>query len=267
MFFSWLNKYLAIYKLSLKQAFSYRFEFGIWAILHPVRLVILYFLWSSIFNYSGAAALGGMTLSELIAYYVTAVVLDTYVGVDRRLPEEIYKGDMVIAFIRPVTVFGRLLAHELANRSIAFLFHMLPTAVFAFFFLGYNIVSVPYTALAMAAAFLGLLINYELTFIIATTTFWTRAYYGTSTLKEGLLYLMSGWLIPLTFFPLIIQNILKFTPYPYIMFFPNTIFLGKYAVSQALGIIAIQIFWIIALYGVYLTVWHLAKTKFTGEGV
>lgn len=105
MFVSDLSKYISIYILHIKRQFSYRFEFALWGILHPLRLVIMYYLWTSIFSYSGAVALGGLTVSEMIMYFVTSTVLDTYVNVDSRMGESINRGDIVIGFIRPITIF------------------------------------------------------------------------------------------------------------------------------------------------------------------
>lgn len=144
---------------------------------------------------------------------------------------------------------------------------MIPTAIFAFLFLGYHIVTIPFAVLGVTSALLALILNFEYAFIFGATTFWTKSYYGTRALKEGMIYLFGGWLIPITLYPLMLQNILYYTPLPYINFFPNMIFIGKYSITSALFIIMLQIFWVIILYGIYGIVWHFAKKKFTGVGV
>lgn len=261
------RKYFAIYKLNLQKAFVYRFMFAIWAVLHPLRLVVLYFLWKSIFEYSNLELIGGFTFAGIMTYYITQTVLDTFVGVDRRVPNEINKGTITTVFIRPLKYFSMQLMNEFANRTIAVTFHMLPTAIIAYFLFSYKPVTIEFTLFAMLASFLGLLLNFCMAFNFSLITFWTKEYFGIRSLKEALIYFFAGQLFPITIYPLFLQKIIMFTPFPYISFIPASIFVGKYETMQIIQFLGIQIIWIFALYGLYRFIWGRAKKKFTAVGL
>lgn len=184
------RKYFAIYKLNLQRAFVYRLLFAVWAILHPLRLGVMYFVWKTIFEYSSLEVIGGFTFAGIMSYYITQVVLDTFVGVDRRVADDVNKGTLTTIFIRPIKYFWEKLMHEFANRSIAVVFHMIPTAILAYFIFTYRPVSLEFTLFAMISSFLGLMINFCMAFNFALITFWTKHYYGIRALKEAMIYFL-----------------------------------------------------------------------------
>ena len=76
----------------------------------------------------------------------------------------------------------------------------------------------------------------------------------------------SGSLFPLDILPTYIQNILNLTPFPYLIFFPIQIYLGKVGPWLILKGIVISLVWVFILQGILNYVWKKGLTIYQAEG-
>ena len=67
-------KWLAQAIVGFKVAMRYRFNFLVSLITVPASVLIYYFLWSSVFGYTGQEIIRGFTLNEMIGYYVVSMI-------------------------------------------------------------------------------------------------------------------------------------------------------------------------------------------------
>jgi ABC-2 type transport system permease protein len=65
--------------------------------------------------------------------------------------------------------------------------------------------------------------------------------------KFWLIELLSGLLIPISFFPKTAQKILAVLPFEHIAYTPLELYLGKLDRAQALGALATEWFWVLVL--------------------
>jgi ABC-2 type transport system permease protein len=66
---------------------------------------------------------------------------------------------------------------------------------------------------------------------------------------------LSGALFPLDILPTAIQNFLSYTPFPYLIFFPLEIYLGKMEGLVLLKEMMISIAWLVILWYILKSVW------------
>ena len=208
-----------------------------------------------------------MTFTQLITYFVFNSVFDKYVHVDFRVSDEVRYGNSVVLFLRPIKYFFYHLSIEIGHRSVAVLLHMLPTLAFAIIFLGFRFYGAVYTSLGILSALLGISIAFIWSFLFGLTSYWTHSYKGTYKIKDGIEWIFAGSFIPIIFFPEFLRKFLMMTPLPYMDFIPPMIFLGKYTVIESLGYMAVQVFWIAALYTLWRLLFSKAYKKFSGVGV
>ncbi len=79
--------------------------------------------------------------------------------------------------------------------------------------------------------------------------------------KFFLLELFSGLLLPMTFFPHIVQKILDLLPFQYISYVPMLIYLGKLHGAGLARAIAIQVFWVAVLMAIGDGLWRWSTRK------
>ena len=94
---------------------------------------------------------------------------------------------------------------------------------------------------------------------------------GIRRLKRAVILLLSGGLLPLTFFPDWWTSISHYLPFEYIRFVPINIYLGKYTFAAAgfdnlVVVLLVQVFWVVLLLVACKLFWRVAFKKFSGAG-
>jgi ABC-2 type transport system permease protein len=96
---------------------------------------------------------------------------------------------------------------------------------------------------------LAYLLSFCFDYFIGLLGFYTESVWGLSITKEIIITVLSGALIPLPFFPDVIQRILLWLPFQAIYYTPLTMVaqpnLGLGTFLQMLGV---QLFWVVALF-------------------
>jgi len=81
----------------------------------------------------------------------------------------------------------------------------------------------------------------------------------------------TGVLIPLTFFPDVIQKVLLYLPFQYISYVPVRVFLGSYELAgikmEIPQIVALQAVAVLVMWAFSEAIWRLGIRRFTGVGV
>jgi ABC-2 type transport system permease protein len=85
--------------------------------------------------------------------------------------------------------------------------------------------------------------------------------------KEILVNLISGFVLPLSFFPLWFQKASYFMPFQYIVSVPINIWIGKFTVEETVIMLALQVVWIGVLYFIVAIAWKKAMHQLTAVGV
>jgi ABC-2 type transport system permease protein len=79
-------------------------------------------------------------------------------------------------------------------------------------------------------------------------------------------YLASGHLFPLEILPPALKEVLFFTPFPYQLYFPISIYLGKTAGVELWRGLACQLLWVVAAYFFARWMWRRGIKKYSAFG-
>ncbi|HHK7830017.1 TPA: ABC-2 family transporter protein, partial [Streptococcus pneumoniae] len=90
--------------------------------------------------------------------------------------------------------------------------------------------------------------------------------WGSNLLKNSLVAFMSGSLIPLSFFPKIIADILYFLPFSSLIYTPVMIIVGKYNISQMIQAVLLQLFWLLVMIALSQIIWKRVQSHITIQG-
>jgi len=112
--------------------------------------------------------------------------------------------------------------------------------------------------------FMALLIIFMLDFLLGILAFWLGRVEHIRIVYSLLLRIVSGALVPISFFPQEIQSILGMLPFQYMFYVPISIVVG--AAELSLSTFMVPVFWIIILAVLLKIGWSRGLNRFEVQG-
>lgn len=244
--------YWAIARLAAQRQFSYRTAnlaglatnlfFGV------LRASVLVALFSA----RGGEAVAGYTLQDAVTFTGLTQGLLAPLAIfgwwDLMLT--IRTGEVGTDLARPIDLYWYWWAQDFGRAAVQLVWRAGP--VFGFYALFYRI-TLPATAGALlatlAALLLGLHISFSWRFLVSLVAFWTRDARGVGRLAWSLTTFFTGFLMPLAFFPPWAAQLMRLTPFGSMLNPAIEIYLGVARGGAVGGLLALQVAWAAALYG------------------
>lgn len=261
-----LKLYATAAKLALQDAMEYRLNVMAFFAIAAFGVLSAYFLWGEVF--ADRAVLLGYTRGEMVTYYIMVgyVMHTSFAG--SPIGHDIRSGDLSAALAMPVSYLWLTYLHGLGNRAFRLLVGL--PVVFGMFLLFSDAVFVPtdprgYAAL-LAAAFGALNIMFVIDSIVLSLEFWVLYAGNSFWLIEMVIYLLSGFMIPLVFLPGWVQSLAAVLPFRYVANFPVDAFMGRLSWEEVLVGLAMQAVWTVLLAGLLTLVWRRGLKRFESYG-
>jgi ABC-2 type transport system permease protein len=261
-----LQPYLEFAKVAFSREAAYRPQVftHIGSVL--LRVFLLSTLWTALYRNNGEQA--GITLDWMITYATIALLLDLIYGVNGAyvIREKIREGGIAIDLMRPISVPLYVLADTVGQTSFAAL-QIIPALALSLLMVHLNLPASPIAGLAFVVSVgFGFIVNFFLDLIMATITFWTMEIFGVQLMVQFISSLLSGSLVPLFFFPGILQQIALALPFAAIYNAPLSIYIGKVSGTGILTTIGSQAVWAL-VFGVFaLGLWRIGERRVVIQG-
>jgi ABC-2 type transport system permease protein len=257
---------VAALKNGFQDATAYRFEFLIEVVGAAfIPAAIQWVLWYALFILGGQETVGGFTYHQMLAYTFTSILFTQIRGGDHdfELMEMIRSGGLSNYLLRPTGVvefvYLRGLAPKLFISAIC-----LAVGIGATFFT--DAVSAPRMIAAIGLAILGNIIAYQIGAAIATLAFYWEEAYSVLMVKNMIVQILCGELLPLSLFPDSMTWIWKSTPFYLYVFGPTQYALGRWSHSEFLNACGIACLWIIGLSFVLRWSWKISIKRYLSLG-
>ena len=247
-------------------AFRARYYVGVLTYLFNVA--VYYFIWRSVFR-SGAATVSGLTLPDMVTYVAVGWAIRSFYfnEIDRELGTQVQEGKLAMNLIRPVDVQTMMIADAAGQSAFRAILFTLPISVVLALVFPLKPPASPLAAVlflvsATASFFLVAAIN----FLVGLLAIRSKSILGILRAKYLLLELLSGLLIPTTFFPEPLRSILFASPFPHINFTPAALYLGKATGLEAAKLLGLQLGWTTALLALGQWAWRASRDRITIQG-
>lgn len=183
------------------------------------------------------------------------------------LADRVRTGDVVADLLRPIRPLWSYLAADLGRSLHALLTRVaVPIAVGALAF-GMYFPQRWWTYPGfVASTLLGVVICFAMRYLTNLAAFWLLDVRGLLTAWALTSGLFCGMTMPITFFPHWAQVVLWLTPYPAIMQVPLDVAMERYAGGQTALLLAVQLFWVVALLWICLLVERRAVRRLVVQG-
>jgi ABC-2 type transport system permease protein len=235
--------------------------------LNLIPLASMVFLWKTAFN--GAGFVSGVTQNQMVVYSVLAIALKDvfYFRTQDNLLAGVQRGDIAIDFLRPYNILGRFLSEDVAASTTTLFRRCLPLLLFSAIFIAPPLPS-SFCALILfvVSCFFGYCILWLLSALTGLLAFWSMEIGNLGMVKDAIVRILSGSIVPIWFFPKAMQNVLDFLPFKYTFQTPLGIFIGKTQMAQSLKEIAIQALWTGCLGLTVYLAWGFARKKLLIQG-
>lgn len=246
----------------IKTALSYKGRFYLFMLGGLFTAFISYFLWMAIYGNSSSNVLGGFTKNEMIIYvfisYITAHISTISISWD--VADDVMQGTIAMNLIKSIEYRWRLLAQAFGQMVYRMLFPSViilgTLELYKFKSLGIGFTPIWNIVLFFLSTFMSFLIFVLFDFCFGMISFFTTYFWGANIIKNCILNFLTGALIPLSFFPAVLQKVFDYLPFASMNYVPVMIYLGKYSRNEIVFVLVKQAAWVIILYILGSAIWR-----------
>ncbi len=260
-----LRAFPTMLKVGFADAVAYRAEFLVWVLAYTMPIIMLA-LWTAV---ARDAPVGRFDEQGFRAYFMATLVVRLLSGcwVVWEINVDVRQGTLQKRLLRPVHPLLSYLAENLAAIPLRMMMAA-PIALAAFFWVGSEAFSHdPVQLLLVPLAILGaFLLTFAAMAAIGTLSLFWESSLSVFDLWLGLYTVLSGYVMPLEFFPPAFATLIRFLPFRSMLAFPVETLLGLITLREALVDLALQWAWIVLLSWLAHALWRSGMRRFAAYG-
>jgi ABC-2 type transport system permease protein len=265
-----MNKYWHVINIGIQNTLVYRMNFLFRSSFALIPLFATISLWRAI--YSGKEGdIAGYSLAQMISYYLVITIVDSLTAVtedDWQIAADIKDGNISQFLLKPMDYLAYRLCLYGAGRLIYTVCAIVPVTVFILFQGRYFALPADAATVACFGVSLVLtgLLQFLISFTMALLAFWVLDVSTFIFILYAFEYIAGGHLFPLDVLPPVANHALHFTPFPYLLFFPVNIYLGRVTSAEVWQGLLVQACWVAAAYVLARLVWGRGIRKYSAVG-
>ena len=267
-----MSKYLHVLNIGVQNTLVYRVNFLVRACFGLIPLTATLFMWQAIYAGKGAGGnVEGYLYGQMVSYYLIVTIVDGLTAVaedDWQIAADIKDGNISQFLLKPIDYLSYRLTLYCGGRMIYSAFALIPIAIFIYF--KREFLELPADAgtmgLFLISTLLAGLLQFFISYTMALLAFWVMEVSTFIFILFAFEALAGGQLFPLDILPRGVQEVLRYTPFPYEMFFPVSIYLGRAQGAELIGGLAMQTVWVGVAYLTARLVWRRGIRRYTASG-
>jgi len=265
-----VRKYWHVINIGIQNTLVYRVNFLFRALFGLIPLMAMISLWRAIFT-GRETDVAGYSLAQMVSYYLVVTIVDALTAVnedDWQIAADIKDGNISQFLLKPIDYLTYRLCLFGAGRLIYTVVAFLPVTAFIFYQRRYFVLQLDVTALGwflLSIVMTGLL-QFFISYTMALLAFWVLEVSTFIFILFAFEYIAGGHLFPLNILPPAVADFLSYTPFPYLLFFPVSMYLNQVTGPALYRGLVIQTFWIGVAYLLARLVWHRGIKKYSAVG-
>lgn len=265
-----MQKYWHVINIGIQNTLVYRVNFLFRCLFGFIPLFATISLWRAI--YAGRETeIAGYTLAQMVSYYLIVTIVDALTAVnedDWQIAADIKDGRISQFLLKPIDYLSYRLCLFWAGRLIYTAVAFLPVALFILSLRHYFVFPENGERIAWFVVSLIMtgLLQFFISYAMALLAFWVLEVSTFIFMVFALEYIAGGHLFPLNILPPALANFLNYTPFPYQMFFPVSIYLGQTTGDALYRGLLIQAFWVCGAYALARFAWNRGIKRYSAVG-
>ncbi|MEO7298110.1 MAG: ABC-2 family transporter protein [Verrucomicrobiota bacterium] len=267
-----MGKYWHVITTGIQNMMVYRVNFLFRAAFGLIPLMATIYLWRKIYEGKEIGSnVAGYSLAGMISYYLLVTIVDALTAVsedDWQIAADIKDGNISQFLLKPIDYLIYRFCLFIAGRFIFVLVSLIPLGLFIFFMRKYLVApaNLETFGLFCISVTMTALLQFLMSYTMALLAFWVLEVSTFIFILFAFEYIAGGHLFPLDILPPQIAAVLNFTPFPYLLFFPISVYLGQIHGAALWQGIFIQTFWLITFYFLARFVWSRGIRKYSAVG-
>jgi ABC-2 type transport system permease protein len=265
-----MKKYWHVINIGVQNTLVYRVNFLFRSLFGLIPLFATISLWRAI--YAGRdMEVAGYTLAQMTSYYLVLTIVDMLTAVaedDWQIAADIKDGHISQFLLKPIDYLTYRLCLFGAGRLIYTSVALVPVTLFIVGFRGQFVLPADGATFGWFLVSLVLtgLLQFFISYTMALLAFWVLEVSTFIFIVFAFEYVAGGHLFPLDILPPALTQALLLTPFPYQVFFPVNIYLGRVTGSALTQGLLIQAGWVLATYCLARFVWSRGIRKYAAVG-
>ncbi|MDR0914787.1 MAG: ABC-2 family transporter protein [Oscillospiraceae bacterium] len=240
-----MNPYIEYGKKAFAKNLVYRSDYIIGVFNTVIMVFIQVAIWRAI--YGSNTQINGVPFSYVATSFVLSICFAAALTAnDFVLADKVLYGSITTELLKPISINLCIMADTIGNNLFKLIMQFAPAVIISGLFLGLlPPASVLMLLLCVFSLIFGFLIVYYISYIIQACSFWFTNVWSLSVIKNSVISILSGTLIPLWFLPDWLAAAIKWTPFDVIYFAPIQIYLGQMNTQEIIFTFAKQIVWVL----------------------
>jgi ABC-2 type transport system permease protein len=230
-----------------------------------VRLYLMKTVWTALYGQNTAPA--GVPLHAILTYTAVALLMTLILEPDptRLIRERVREGSIATDLMKPINL-PLFFFSDGIGLTVLHAIIVIPALVLALFIVHIDVPSPLALATFFVSFLLGYIVNFLLNFLMNAVAFWTLEVFALQLIVRWISDVLGGQIVPLIFFPDVLQRIVLALPFAAIYSTPLLIYVGTIPPSGYLAALGLQLLWggIFALIAVVM--WRGALQRLVLQG-
>lgn len=265
-----MMKYWSVFKISFQQEFAYRLNFILWRVRNIIQILVFFFLWDAVFS-GNNTELFGYNRTQIFTYGFVLIIVRALVFAVRSndIAGQVANGELSNMLLKPINYFRYWISRDVAYKFLNILFGTIE-AILLVIILKPNVFLQSNPSYLIAFVFsliISMFIFFNILMIASFVPFWVpEIAWGGQFFVTTAIEFLSGATFPIDVFPNTIYQILRLTPFPYLIFVPIKIYLGSFSYPMVFQSLVIGLIWSFILWKISSEVWKRGLRVYEGTG-
>src|SRR5688572_20788383 len=229
------------------------------------------YLWRAVYAGKSDPNVAGYTLAGMVSYYLLVTIVDALTGVtedDWQIAADIKDGNINQFLLKPIDYMLYRLSLFFSGRLIYTTVAALPVVVFVLYQREYfeAPASLQMFGVFLVSLIMTALLQFFMSYTMAMLAFWVLEVSTFIFILFAFEYVAGGHLFPIDILPKGLAEVLKFTPFPYQLFFPVSVYLGRVQGDELWLGLGLQAFWTVFFFLFAQWVFSRGIRKYTAVG-
>lgn len=261
------GKWLQTIKISITKHTAYRLDFFL-QIIAPtfIFFFVNYSLWTKIYGVNSQKTIQGYSYDKMVSYHVWVLIVTLIAKgyTSFNLSNDIRLGKISNYLIYPFNFWEFHTASFIGFEIIQLAIGTITIAALQFF----NIIEIINYIPILYGVLICIIVSFfwfSLQFMIGMLAFWLDQTWMLRVTVGIVSNFLSGMIIPLELYPETFFKILKYTPFPYLTFYPVKVFMG--IETDIASVICILLIWTFAINIINVFIWKKGLKLYTAAGM
>lgn len=266
-----MGKYLHVINVGIQNTLVYRVNFLIRSAFALIPLTATIYLWRAVYSGKSDPDVAGYSLPAMVSYYLLVTIVDALTGVtedDWQIAADIKDGNISQFLLKPIDYMVYRLCLFFSGRLIYTTVALIPVGLFLLIQRDYLVPPAQWTMLPIfiVSLMLTALLQFFMSYTMAMLAFWVVEVSTFIFILFAFEYVAGGHLFPIDILPKSVSTVLQFTPFPYQLFFPVSVYLGRVNGAELWTGLGVQLAWTVFFCVVGRWVWSRGMRKYTAVG-